>query len=106
MIAKLMVPAGTCVQSSFGDTGIGSACVNLFGMMPPSSKSGEVIVRPGPGGGPPLGCAKAELWLTKPRLPTKKSVAPTVSIFMSVSPWMYQHIKSLGVPNAYSIGGE
>src|ERR1700722_3537736 len=83
MSAKLTVPAGTCVHSSFGEIGFGSACVYLFGMIPPSSKSGEVSVRPGPGGGPPaLGCAKAKL-----RLATKKIVAPTVSFLMSVSPW-------------------
>src|SRR5580692_2756736 len=83
MSAKVTVPAGTCVQSSFGDMGFGSACVYLFGMIPPSSNSGEVRVRPGPGGGPPaLGCPTAE---AKPA--TKKMVAPTVSVFMSVSPW-------------------
>src|SRR5580658_4815448 len=83
MSAKLTVPGGTCVHSSFGDMGFGSACVYLFGMTPPSSKSGEVRVRPGPGGGPPaLGCAKAEA-----RPATKKMVAPTVSVLMSVPPW-------------------
>ena len=60
--------------------------VYLFGMIPPSSKSGEVRVKPGPGGRPPaLGCAKAALWLTKPSPATKKIVAPPVSIFMSFS---------------------
>src|SRR5580704_4730310 len=82
MSAKLTVPGGTCVHSSFGEIGFGSACVNLFGMTPPSSKSGEVSVRPGPGGGPPaFGCAKA-----KPT-PAIRNIAPTVSILMSVSPW-------------------
>src|ERR1700733_3137380 len=80
--AKVTVPGGTCVQSSLGETGFASDCVNLFGMTPPSSKSGEVSVSPGPGGGPPgFPCAKAE-----PRL-AAKNIAATASFLMSVSPW-------------------
>src|SRR5580704_17984155 len=69
---------GTCVHSSFGEIGFGSACVYLFGMTPPSSKSGEVSVSPGPGG-PPFPCAKAE-----PKL-AAKNIAPTASFLMNVS---------------------
>src|SRR5580698_6534988 len=51
---KVTVPAGTFFHSSLGETGLGSACVNLLGITPPSSKSGDESASPGGAGPLPL----------------------------------------------------
>src|SRR5258708_7032108 len=48
---KLTVFAGTLIQSSFGEIGFGSDCVNLAGISPPSANAGVVSVSPGRAGG-------------------------------------------------------
>src|SRR5579872_5712722 len=57
---KLTVFGGTLVHFSCGETKLSTDCVNFGGMMEPSSKDGEVSVKPGTTGAAACGaCAFA-----------------------------------------------
>src|ERR1700680_2477635 len=58
--AKVTVPGGTLVHSNLGETALGSDCVYLAGISPPSENAEVVSVNPGGGGILALSCAIAE----------------------------------------------
>src|SRR5687767_15029679 len=57
---KLCVPAGTFVHVRGGETGFGTACVYLFGMMPPSIQ--PVVVSVMGAAAPPPPPPRAGAW--------------------------------------------